>query len=405
MDNLKNLLNYSNNKLHFKEIELSKIVNTNKTPFYLYSEEILIYNLNQYKDAINKNKIDGLVCFALKSNNNLDLLKAMAKNGSGADIVSSLELLRALDAGIDSKKIVFSGVGKTEDDIRLGIEKNILSFNVESIEELELINSIGKELDRKVDVAFRLNPKVHAKTHKHISTGFKTHKFGILKEDILSAKQNSALWTNTNLIGLSVHIGSQLTDLEATLEAVNELCKLALSLGDQIKFVDVGGGLGVNYNSLNDHAPKIEHYIDLISEITKKSFKDIKVIFEPGRSISASAGFFISKVIRNKKSEDCNFLIVDGGMNDFVRPSLYDAYHEIYSSVLSDKLIETDIVGPICETADCFGQKRLLPQLSKDDFIVILDTGAYGFTMSSNYNMRNQPSELVISLNGEIKHS
>lgn len=396
MENLKNLLNYKDKKLHFKEIDLSKIVNSNKTPFYLYSEEILIDNLNQYKDSIKKNEIDGLVCFALKSNNNLELLKALAKNESGADIVSSLELLRALEAGIDSKKIVFSGVGKTEDDIRLGIEKDILSFNVESIEELELINDIAKELNKTVDVAFRLNPKVHAKTHKHISTGFKTHKFGILKEDILAAKKNTSLWTNTNLIGLSVHIGSQLTDLDATLEAVNELCKLALSLGDTIKFVDVGGGLGVNYNSLTDKAPKIDNYIHLISEITKKYFKDIKVIFEPGRSISASAGFFISKVIRNKKSEDCNFLIVDGGMNDFVRPSLYDAYHEIYSSIQSDQLIETDIVGPICETADCFGQKRFLPNLSKDDFIVILDTGAYGFTMSSTYNMRPRPTEVVI---------
>ena len=402
MQNSSSFLNYKNNKLHFKDIDLSKVVSSNKTPFYIYSEELLLKNYAQYTDAIRDKNINGLICFALKSNNNIAVLKALASKGCGADIVSSKELLRALEAGISKKKIVFSGVGKTEADIRLGIQKDILSFNVESIEELEMINSVAMELNKKVDIAFRLNPKVHVLTHRHISTGFKTHKFGILKEDILRSLSKSELWTNINLIGLSVHIGSQLTNLDATEKAINEVCKLAQEINQDLSFIDVGGGLGVSYNKETDNPPSIQVYVGKIAKITQSYFPNIKVIFEPGRSISASAGFFISKVIRNKTSDDNNFLIVDGGMNDFVRPSLYNAYHEIYPSILTKELKKTDIVGPICETADCFGEKRLLPNLKANDFILISYTGAYGFTMSSNYNMREKPSELIINIRNEI---
>jgi len=402
MEEFNKFINYKDKKIHFKDLDLSDLVRKYKTPFYLYSEEIILDNLNRYLKASTTSGITSTICFALKSNNNLELLRSMAKKSCGADIVSSGELTRAIEAGIDPKKIVFSGVGKTREDIELGIKYKILSFNVESISELRMINSISKSLNVETDIAFRLNPKVHAITHKHISTGFKTHKFGLLKDDILMAMKDESLWSHCKLIGLSVHIGSQLLSLDATKEAIHELCKLAKQLDHDLKFLDVGGGLGVDYNPLEKVAPSIESYVQSISTITKSYFNDMHILFEPGRSISASAGFLLSKVIRSKTSEECSFLIVDGGMNDFVRPSLYGAYHEIYASIKSDTLIETDIVGPICETADCFGEKRSLPSLKEDDFIVISHTGAYGHTMSSHYNMRSKPIEYIVTIDNDI---
>jgi diaminopimelate decarboxylase len=389
------LITFKKNQLFIDKYNFSEIVKENKTPFYLYSERILTNNFNLFKKAIKKSKQKGLICFALKSNNNIEVLKTLARLGSGADIVSGGELKQALKAGIPASKIVFSGVGKTEKEIKEGLKANILSFNVESLEELEMINSLAKKMKVKAQVAFRLNPKVHAKTHKHISTGYKTHKFGILKDDILMAAKVERYWTNTQLVGLSIHIGSQLTNLDATFEAIENMCDCANELGINLKFLDVGGGLGVNYKE--GEAPEVDAYIAGVDRIIKSKCGDIKVVYEPGRSISATCGFFVSKVIRSKVSEDCRFVIVDGGMNDFVRPSLYDAYHEIFSSVNSKDLVETDIVGPICETADCFGTSRMLPKLTDKDFVIIGDTGAYGHTMSSHYNMRKKPKEIFLT--------
>lgn len=388
-------LKYTKNDIALSGYSLTELMKTQKTPFYAYSEKILDNNYNQFIKAIKKNKQDALICFALKANNNLSVLKRLASLGAGADIVSGGELKQALKAGIPANKIVFSGVGKTSEEIILGIKKGIYSFNIESIQELELINEIAIKLNKPARVAFRLNPKVHAKTHRHISTGYKTHKFGILQRDILNAIANPKLWTKVKLVGLSVHIGSQLTCLDATLKAVEKLCICAKKIGHQIEFLDVGGGLGVNYSS-ESQAPSISEYVSGINKVISKNFKKIKVVYEPGRRIAASCGFFITKIIRKKSSENCNFLIVDGGMNDFVRPSLYNAYHEIYPSKKKRTKILTDIVGPICETADCFGTNRKLPVLDKGDYLIIADTGAYGHTMSSNYNMRDKPDEIYL---------
>ena len=405
-------LRYKNGKLHFDNIPLSSIAGKVKTPFYLYSEKTLIENYNLFLGAAKKAKIqEPLICFALKANPNLKLLKTLAKEGAGADIVSQGELKRALDAGIKASKIVFSGVGKTEEEIIKGIKAGIYSFNVESIEELELINKQAKKLKKKARVAFRLNPKVHAKTHKHISTGFKTHKFGILKSDILKAVKNKKLWTHTYLVGLSMHIGSQLTCLKATKKAVKELGTLACEVKAPLEFLDVGGGLGVDYGPEEKKkfsTPK--EYMSLISNELQKSFykkyefdNSPRVVFEPGRVIAARAGVFITSVVRTKKSEDCHFAIVDGGMNDFVRTSLYGAYHEILTEKkTSGKKRKTDIVGPICETADCFGTARSLPTLKSGDLISVADVGAYGFSMASHYNMRKLPKEVVVSLKGKV---
>jgi diaminopimelate decarboxylase len=388
-------LKYSKSDISLSGYSLNELLSKNKTPLYVYSEKILENNYAQFTKAIKKNKQDALICFALKSNNNIDVLKSLAKLGAGADIVSGGELKHALKAGISADKIVFSGVGKTEDEIILGLKKGIYSFNVESVEELEMINDIAMRLKKIARVAFRLNPRVHAKTHKHISTGYKTHKFGLLQADILNAVKNEKLWTNTQLVGLSVHIGSQLTCLDATLSAIKRLCICAKKTNINLEFLDVGGGLGVNYSS-KSNAPAVIEYVTQMNEIIIGYYPKIKVVYEPGRRIAASAGFFLTKIIRTKTSENCRFLVVDGGMNDFVRPSLYDAFHEIYPSKKSKKVVSTDIVGPICETADCFGTNRDLPYLEKDDYIIIADTGAYGHTMSSTYNMRRLPKEIFL---------
>jgi len=389
-------LKYTKDSFLISDHSINDLIKKHKTPFYVYSEKILENNFTSFLKETKKNKQDALICFALKSNNNLDVLKTLAKLGSGADIVSGGELKQALKAGIKADKIVFSGVGKTDNEIELGIKKGIYSFNVESIEELKRISEIAVRLKKNARVAFRFNPKVHVKTHKHISTGYKTHKFGILEKDILLAVANKKLWQNIKLVGLSVHIGSQLTCLKATAKAIQSACLCAKKINWPLEFIDVGGGLGVNYKK-ETGAPDIKTYIKLVNDTILKHYGKIRVVYEPGRRISASCGFFISKVIRTKQSEDCHFVIVDGGMNDFVRPSLYDAYHEIFASRKSPKTIKTDIVGPICETADCFGTNRELPKLTEKDFIIIADTGAYGHTMSSSYNMRSKPSEYFLS--------
>lgn len=387
-------LNYKNSDLHFGDLELKKVIKAHGTPLYLYSKKELEKNYLDFKEAAQALGGPFEVCFALKSNPNPDVIKTLAALGAGGDIVSKGELRRALECGIPANKIVFSGVGKTQEEIDEALQARIKSFNVESLEELEMINERAKALDIEANVAFRLNPKVKALTHKYISTGFKTHKFGLLEEDILNACADASLWEKVNLVGLSVHIGSQLTELGATGEAVKALCHCAKKLPFKLKFLDVGGGLGVNYEKDNK-APELSDYMALIKENIELDYP-VEVVFEPGRRIAASAGVFLSKVIRTKKSEDCRFLIIDGGMNDFARPSLYQAYHEIYPGIESDKTFSTDIVGPICETADCFGESRMMPELKSGDFIAIADTGAYGFSMSSNYNMREKPKEVLL---------
>jgi diaminopimelate decarboxylase len=397
----KSQLSYSHKGLNLSLMPIQDIIDEYTTPFYLYSEKILENNYRQFTNAINEQKLKATICFAVKSNNNKYLLKSLAQMGAGADIVSGGELKAAIKAGILPENIVFSGVGKTKDEIVLGIKHKIKSFNVESIEELELINKLAQKMETKANIAFRLNPKVHAITHKHISTGYKTHKFGILAEDIIKTAANPKYWTYTKLVGLSVHIGSQLTDLEATQDAILKLCECANKLPD-LKFIDVGGGLGVNYHK-DSNAPSVSEYIQLVAKAIKTYKNPVEVVFEPGRKIAASCGFFVTSVIRSKTSEDCHFLIVDGGMNDFVRPSLYDAYHDIIPGKESSDLMKTDIVGPICETADCFATDRMLPKLQFKDFVVIADTGAYGHTMSSNYNMRKLPKEIFMTKDLKLK--
>lgn len=399
----RSIFTYVNKQLHFEGRDLALVLERFPSPLYLYSEKELKRNYLEFENAADSVGREYKICFALKSNPNRELLKILARMGAGADIVSGGELKRALESGIPAEKIVFSGVGKTEEEIANALEACIYSFNVESFEELKTINATAGAKGIQARVAFRLNPKVKAKTHKYISTGFKTHKFGILEEDILNSLDKSEYWSDTKLVGLSVHIGSQLTDLEATGLAVKAASDCAKKLPVKLEFIDVGGGLGVNYSKdQSPKAPSLDFYMAVIKENIDIGYP-LKLVFEPGRRIVATAGVFISKVIRSKKSEDCNFLIVDGGMNDFARPSLYEAYHEILPSRQEGEEVATDIVGPICETADCFGEKRMMPMLASGDFVAIADTGAYGYSMSSNYNLRSRPLEVLLTANGELR--
>lgn len=406
-------LEYKNKKLHFSKTDIQTIAKKHKTPFFLYSEEILAKNYSDfYEGAVKSGLIDPLVCFALKSNPNKELLKILAKLGSGADIVSGGELKRALEAGIAPEKIVFSGVGKTEEEIIFALKtsKNgIFSFNVESLEELELINACAKKLKKTARVCFRLNPVVQPKTHKYISTGNKTHKFGLLEKDVLSSLGEKKYWSNSKLVGLSIHIGSQLLDLNATRKAIAKLCEVALKTGAPLEFLDMGGGLGVDYHpDESEKLPSVHTYMSIVATALNKHFYSKtelrpRVVFEPGRRIVAKAGIFVMKVLRNKVSENNHFLIVDGGMNDFMRPSLYGAYHGLLPAKESKNSKHCHVVGPICETSDCFGSNRFLPHMNSGDLLVLCDTGAYGFSMGSNYNLRGRPLELLIDKKKKLK--
>jgi diaminopimelate decarboxylase len=408
-------LYYSSGKLHLDTIPLEKVAEKFSTPAYVYSERVLKQHYQRFVTAaVAENLIDPLVCFALKANPNPALVRILGKMGAGADIVSGGELQMALKAGIDPSRIVFSGVGKTEAEMKMALslgKQGIYSFNVESAEELETLNFVAKKLGKKARVALRLNPEVHVLTHKHISTGHKTHKFGILKRDLLALTANSDLWRHCHLAGLSIHIGSQLKDLSATQAAIQTLSQVALELERPLEFVDVGGGLGVDYSpdDRQDYSTP-EQYMKLVATTLRESlFSKIttpapRVVFEPGRSIIARAGVFLMKVIRNKVSEDIRFAIVDGGMNDFVRASLYGAYHEILPERQRETaLYPTEVVGPICETTDCFATGRPLPELAKGDLLAVCDVGAYGKSMASTYNCRQLPQEVLISERGALK--
>jgi diaminopimelate decarboxylase len=405
-------LTYKNKKLHFNEYDLSEVTKKFKTPLFIYSEDILTKNYHHFfNSAVNVGLINPLVCFALKSNSNKELLKILASLGSGADIVSGGELKRALEAGIPPEKIVFSGVGKTEEEIlyALKLKKNgIYSFNVESVEELELINYCATKINKTARICFRLNPVVQPKTHKYISTGNKTHKFGLLEADIMSALHHRKYWSNCKLVGISIHIGSQLLDLKATKRAIIKLCELALKTKSPLEFLDVGGGLGVDYHpDETKKLPLISDYMNLVSITLSKHFYSKtelrpRVVFEPGRRIVAKAGIFVMKVLRNKISENNHFVIVDGGMNDFMRPSLYGAYHELLPLKEGKTESPCHIVGPICESSDCFGPHRLMPDLKTGDYIALCDAGAYGYSMGSNYNLRGRPLETLIKKNQRV---
>ena len=382
-----------NGEYFIEDFPVNKMVERVGSPFYVYSKEKLITNFNSFKSYFNE--IDHLICFAVKSNSNIGILNILAEIGAGFDIVSGGELERVISAKGDPKKIVFSGVGKTEDEIRLAISHDILAFNVESESELLRIQYVAKSLNKKASISIRVNPNVDAKTHPYISTGLKDNKFGVNEEEAIKMYKKASKLDAIEIKGIDCHIGSQITDLNPFKDAIKKLVALIdylKSININIDHVDIGGGLGICYK--NENPPTFEEYSKVIYKLLKD--KNIKIIFEPGRALVANVGALITKVEYIKKNEDKKFAITDAAMNDLMRPALYDAFHNIINLSLSkSKKQQFDIVGPICETSDFLGKNRML-SLEEGNILAILDAGAYGMTMSSNYNSRPKIPELMV---------
>lgn len=374
---------------------ISKIAAEVGTPFYLYSEQRLRQNFQAFADAVKTLK-KATVCFAVKSNFNPTILKILAGMGAGADIVSGAELELALQAGVSANKIVFSGVGKTRAELTAAIQAGIKQINAESESEIRLINDIALELGKTAAVGIRVNPDVDARTHEKITTGKKENKFGIDWNDAYRLFLSAEQFKGVSLHGIEVHVGSQILDLEPFREAFVKTKKMLTALKDKgvlLQTVDVGGGLGVTYKA-DESAPSPADYIAVLQDVLGDF--DGEFVFEPGRCVSGDAGALIASVVRVKQTGEKSFAVLDAGMNDLVRPAMYDAYHTI-SALKDGKASRTyDVVGPICESADIFGKDRVLPELDEGDLVAIETAGAYGATMASNYNGRPLAAEVLL---------
>lgn len=394
-------IRYVDNQLYVDGVSVESMAENIPTPFYVYSATRIQEKFNRLKSSLNKrfNKdSQPLIAYACKANSNISVLKLLASLGAGADVVTGGELQRALKAGIPARKIVFSGVGKTDEEIDLAIRSQILQINVESRPELERIATIAETLNQKTHVAFRVNPNVDAGTHEKITTGKKENKFGIPDNEILETYQ----WAHNNEWilpqGLSVHIGSQLTDVSPFRIAFLELAKVIQSLLDQdfpVNTIDVGGGLGIRYQ--DEVEPSTDEYASIIFDTLAHFNK--RIICEPGRFIVGDSGAVISKITYLKKNlSGRNFLILDAGMNDLIRPTLYDTIHPVLPvNKGSEDKFTVDVVGPICETGDTFAKGMEIARVKQGDLIAIGGSGAYGAVMSSNYNTRGLTSEVLVS--------
>jgi len=389
-------LRYVGNNLFVEKLSIKNILKKNKTPFYIYSESQIAFNFLKFANTFKKT--DPLICFAAKSNSNLNILRVLGKLGAGADVVSGGELLKALKAGIRPNKIVFSGVGKTEEELKIAINKKILLINCESESEAKLVNNLSKKLRKKVSIGFRLNPNVDAKTHKNISTGKAENKFGLSIKNFKVFLKTVKTFKNVKLEALSVHIGSQILNDTPFRKTLNVMSKLIKELKLNLKYVDLGGGFGINYND-KEKPINLSKYSKLVHNFSKKL--NCKIIFEPGRSIIGNTGLLISKIQFIKKGANKNFIILDAGMNDFMRPALYEAFHKIIpiskkSSRMKGKI---EFVGPICETTCKFGIYKNYPKINENEFVAITNVGAYGSSLSSNYNTRPLVAEILINKN------
>jgi len=386
---------YKDGEFYIGDLSVAKIAESVGTPCYIYSYEFLKDSFLSYKEAFSA--MDTLICYSVKANSNLAILKSFSDLGSGFDIVSGGELLRVKRAGGDLGKTVFSGVGKTREEMKAAIEAGILFFNVESEEELHVLNSVGIELGKKAPVALRVNPDIDPKTHPYISTGFKKSKFGIEIGRALNVYKEANTMEGVNVIAIDAHIGSQIFDLTPFVDSVKKLIGLADNLvkeGIDIQYIDIGGGLGISYK-LDEKPPHPKMYADIIMK--EFSNKPYKLVLEPGRSLMGNAGMLITKVLYLKEGAAKKFVIVDAAMNDLIRPALYESYHEILTVKENSSSHEVvDIVGPICESGDFLAQDKELPKVKSGDLLAVLSAGAYGFVMSSNYNTRPRVAEVLV---------
>ena len=390
-----NHFEYKNQQLFAEDVAIADIISEHGTPAYIYSRATLERHWHAFDNAFGTHP--HLICFAVKSNSNIALLNVMAKLGSGFDIVSQGELERVLAAGGEASKVVFSGVAKSHSEIERALEVGIRCFNVESIPELHRINEVAGKMGRIAPISLRVNPDVDAKTHPYISTGLKKNKFGVSVQQAHEVYRLAKTLPNVKITGMDCHIGSQLTELQPFLDATDRLIVLMEQLkedGIELHHLDLGGGLGVPYNG--EEPPHPAEYTEaLLAKL--KNYPNLEIILEPGRAISANAGILVTKVEYLKSNEDRNFAIVDTGMNDMIRPALYEAYMqitEVNQSLDREKAVY-DVVGPICETSDFLGKGRELA-IAEGDLIAMRSAGAYGATMSSTYNSRPQAVEILV---------
>tara|TARA_A100001037_G_scaffold306865_1_gene357708 strand:+ start:16090 stop:17364 length:1275 start_codon:yes stop_codon:yes gene_type:complete len=387
---------YVRGELCAEQISINGLAEEYGTPLYIYSHAALTRQFSSFSNAFAS--IPHLVCFAMKSNSNIAILRLFSEMGGGLDIVSGGELYRAVKAGVPGERIVFAGVGKSDEEIEYALSKDVLMFNVESEEEMFNINKVAEKNNKVARVALRVNPNVDPKTHPYISTGLKKSKFGI---DIAKARDEYARAANFNsleLSGVHCHIGSQITTTSPFADAVEKVVELVTSLrgdGHEIRFLNLGGGLGISYK--DEVPPHPEDYAKAIVPLIKDL--NCKIIFEPGRFISGNAGVLVTKVLYRKENPEKRFVIVDAGMNDLIRPSLYEAFQEVLpvqEELLKTSTFTSDLVGPICESGDYLAKDREMPELSRNDLVAVMSSGAYGFTMASNYNSRPRPPEVLV---------
>jgi len=387
---------YKSYNFYCENVLVADLADRFGTPLYVYSYKTLVGHYLKLKAAFQE--INPLICYSVKANSNLSILKTLVSQGSGLDIVSGGELYRALKVGCPAKKIVYASVGKTDNEITTAIKKGILFFNAESLAELENINRISKKLNKVTRVAIRINPDVEAKTHKYITTGKLTNKFGI---DLKSAQKILLLrnkFKNLNICGLHIHIGSQITQSSpfvAAIKKVSDFIRYLRGKGVALEYLNIGGGLGIIYDKETPQTAQI--YANQIIPLLKKT--GLKIIMEPGRFIIGNAGILVAKVLYIKNTPKRKFIIVDAGMNDLIRPALYSAYHNILPLVQNIKKEKADIAGPICESGDFLAKSRQLPKVKVGDYLAVMSAGAYGFSMSSNYNSRLRCAELMIKNN------
>jgi len=386
---------YKKDELYCEEIPISAIADSVGTPFYLYSHNTLLNHFKVFDSAFSS--VQHLVCFSVKANSNIAVLKTLINQGGGVDIVSGGELFRALMAGADPKKIVYSGVGKRVDEIEFALQTDILMFNIESTQEPKVIDSVAGKLGNRARISFRINPDIDPKTHPYISTGLKKNKFGINIKKSLEEYRHAKRLKHIDIVGVDCHIGSQITDVAPFIDALKRIKELVVELqkeGININYLDLGGGLGITYDEETPPHPNI--YAQAI--IKEVSNLNCMLILEPGRVIVGNAGILVTKALYTKKSEDKNFVIVDAGMNDLSRPTLYGSFHGIQPVKLMKRSeFVADLVGPICESGDFLARDRKMPQFERGDLVAIMSAGAYGFTMSSNYNSRPRVPEVMVA--------
>ncbi len=385
---------YQQGQLFCEQVSLNQIAKQFGTPAYVYSRAAFTRHFLEYQQALGDHP--GMICYAVKANSNIAILNVLAKLGAGFDIVSIGELERVLAAGGDPKRIVFSGVAKTATEMRRALEAGVYCFNVESSPELERLNDVAKSMGTSAHVSLRVNPDVDAQTHPYISTGLKENKFGIDIEEAINVYQQAASLSNLHIKGVDCHIGSQLTSIDPFLDALDRVLRLIdrlADLGINIEHLDLGGGLGVTYD--DEQPPAIVDYLNEIK--VRIGGRAVSLALEPGRSIAANAGVLLTTVEYLKPTRHKNFAIIDAGMNDNIRPSLYQAWQRALplNEQASVEALSWDLVGPVCETGDFLAKDRLLA-LEAGDRIAIMSAGAYGFTMSSNYNSRPRPIELLV---------